>query len=383
MFNRAFLLAIVMSSTAFGQPTATVPLDELLRLYRADEATKAAPIAKSPIRASVGKIDMVGRLLGDAIEMTAQIEVTVFEADTWVTVPLFEKDKQTSIVRLPTLEDATVAVVGGRVALLAQKAHAYRFELVFRKSSQGDTQQKVDLQFLDAAQVSLKLHYDENVFRLNTAGAADGVTLYPEAGRYALSWQRLAAPQQTRTKRPPVESLVTQVNGSSVSTLAGKTVTRLVYALRLEGVRPFDLTLPDGEALERVYLNGNPLAVTPRGQAVRFDVSPERTGDNAARVEIVLSHQQSPLSLSGQLALALPSTTWNCHELFLTLHLPNSFTYQWSGGSLAQVDEAPEEMFSYDLPTPGRVLVVHQQLVERAPTVQLKYSVDLEKSYFR
>ncbi len=383
MFKAILALATLLSAVALADPTATVPLDELLRLYRAEQAAKTPEVARPPIRASVGKIEMTGRLLGGAIELTAQIEVTVLTDGEWLTLPLFEKDKNTSLVRMPQLDDGTFSVSGGQLVLVTQKAGTYRFELVFRKTAQGDSKQSVELKFPESAQVSLKVQYDENVFRLLGESEGDGVMLYPNAGRFNLQWERLKAQAFAKQKRPPVESLVTQVNGALVSTLAGRTVTRLVYTLRLEGVRSFDLTLPAGETLERVYVNGSPVTAVARGERLQLDVSPERTGGDTARVEIVLRRQHGGYALSGKLEYALPSTSWNCNELFLTLHLPEAFNYHWSGGSLAPVDAAPEETYAYDLPTPGRVVQLHQQLVERAPTVQVSYSVDLAKSYFR
>jgi hypothetical protein len=71
------------------------------------------------------------------------------------------------------------------------------------------------------------------------------------------------------------------------------------------------------------------------------------------------------------------------NDLFVTLHLPWVFEYRWAGGSLAAVEEAPSVDYAWEIPTPGKKVALHQQLVSSFASVQVAYTVDLAKSYYR
>jgi hypothetical protein len=384
--RRTLLLgALLVSGVASAEPTANVPLNELLRLYKLDDASKESDDKPPPVEASVSSIDLEGRLLDGAIELTAQFEVSVLE-DRWVAVRLFPKDERTTISHLPSVPEATFSVVDGYLVLLTQKASSFHFEIVMRRSVKAGARQRVELDVSQAAQVTLKLHVDENLFRLVSIGGTndgDAVMLYPEGGRFVVEWERLAIKQQAPRQRPPIESVITSANASIVSTLAGSTVTRIAYDLRLEGTHPIDFKLPEGESLQRVYVNGASVAASQRDGIVHLDVAPARAGDDQAHVELVTEHDQAGYALSGKLEFVLPSSSWRCNELFATLHLPQAFDYRWDDGSLALVEEAPEASYSYAIPTPGKAVRLHQQLVQRAPFARVNYSVDLEGNYYK
>ncbi len=383
MHSIIVLMALTTIAQSTAESNATVPLQELLRLYRAEQASTGAAKAPPPVRATVQKCEMVGRLLQNALEVTAQLEVVVLTQNEWVQVPLLEKDTRTSFVRLPTVESATLSVIAGQLVLVTEKPGRYQFEIVFRKSAATAGTRSVDLRVSESAQASLKLHFDESLFRVTQAPDGDGATLYPEQGRFSVNWTAVQLAQIQKRQRPPVESKVTQAVGEVISAMSGKTLTRIVYTLRLEGVRPLDLTLPAGEGLERVYLNGSPVAATLKSQSLHVEATPARSGDDTATLEIVTSHQQAGYGLSGAIDYQFPVTSWPCDELFITLHLPLAFNYQWSGGSLSPSEKTPEQTFSYELPTPGKAVALHQQLVDGLPSARVKYSVDLAQSYFR
>jgi hypothetical protein len=383
MHSIIILIALGAGTPSSADSNATVPLQELLRLYRVEQSSTDVSRPAPPVRATVQKCEMVGRLLQSALEVTAQMEVVVLAENEWVQVPLLEKDIRTSFVRLPALESATLSVVAGQLVLVTEKPGRYQFEIVFRKSTASAGTRSVDLRVSESAQSSLKLHFDESLFRVAQAPDGDGATLYPEQGRFTVNWTAVQQAQIQKRQRPPVESKVTQAVGEVISAMSGKTVTRIVYTLRLEGIRPFDLTLPLGEGLERVYLNGAPLAVATKGQSLHVEVTPARSGDDSAALEVVTSHQQAGYALSGTIDYQFPVTAWPCDELFVTLHLPLAFNYQWVGGSLSPGESTPEQTFSYELPTPGKTVALHQQLVDGLPSARVKYSVDLAQSYFR
>lgn len=62
------------------------------------------------------------------------------------------------------------------------------------------------------------------------------------------------------------------------------------------------------------------------------------------------------------------------------MHLPDVFEYRRLGGSLE-----PTDALEWSAPNmPGRALHYRQHLVASAgPTLELRYSVDLENRYFR
>src|SRR5512133_4340974 len=108
--------------------TVTLPLAELLALESAARtAARPAPSAP-PVRATVNRMEIGGRLLDAGLDATAQVEVTVV-GDGWVTVPLFEVRPGTQLASLPTVEGGLVAVVDRRLCLVAEREGADAFSL--------------------------------------------------------------------------------------------------------------------------------------------------------------------------------------------------------------------------------------------------------------
>jgi hypothetical protein len=382
----AFVLLSARVAAADGAPSATLPLEEVLRLYRASEA-KDSDDEPPPLRATVGKLEMSGRLLDGAIEIAAQVEVTVL-GDGWTTVPLFEKDARTSVARLPSVDGASFAVVGGQLAMVTAKAGTYRFEVALRKAAVArGPRQRVEIACGGAALALLRLRFDDNLFRLEGGVPdGDGVVLYPQDGRFAIEWERLGparARAEERPRRPPVESVVSAAHASIVATLDGRTLTRLLYQLRLEGAQSIEIALAEGQTLERAFVNGAAVPLAPRGRALRVEVAPARAGDESARLELVLGEKPGGWFLSGQRDYALPSLSWGVNELWVTLSLPQVFNYKWAGGSLAPADKAPEVEWSHAIPTPGKAVTLHQQLVAGGATARIAYTVDLSDSYYK
>jgi hypothetical protein len=212
--------------------------------------------------------------------------------------------------------------------------------------------------------------------------------LFPEAHAFTIEWERRTAVLETRTKvlapRPVIESIVPVAHASAVSTLEGRRIIRLRYELRFAGKKSIEIEVPEGVTLERAYLNGVSAPVEMEGSTLPIEVTPVREGDQSAVLELVLMRSKGVYFLSGSLEVELPRVSWPVNQLFLDVHLPQVFNYNWSGGSLSPVEQAPSVHYTYELPLPGKKLSFHQHLISAsAPNVTLDYAVDLEGHYYR
>lgn len=393
----AVLLALMICVMSRGEaladpaaPSATLPLPEVLRLYRETQARSEAKAPRTPLAASVGKIELSGRLLEGAVDVTAHVELSVLEAEGWVTVRLLKKDAATRISRLPTVENGVFAVVDGFLCFLTSKAGAYSFDLGFLTAAQvTGTRRRAEISYPAAALAVLKLRFDEHLFALQNADRmeeGEGYTLYPQSNRFELLWERSAqasAAKKQAARRPPIEPVITTAHASVVSTLEGRRTLRVLYTMQLEGTRPIDFTVPARQTVEKVFLNGASIPFAHKDGGLNLQVSPARAGDETARVELLLSEPQGGYALSGRLQYELPGASWNINDLYVALNLPTVFNYQWEGGSLAPSEAFADAEFTQRIPTPGKRIHLHQQLLSGAASVRVNYTVDLSGRYYR
>jgi hypothetical protein len=111
-------------------------------------------------------------------------------------------------------------------------------------------------------------------------------------------------------------------------------------------------------------------------------MEPARSGGSSAVLELLLHERPGSFHLAGEINLELPACSWPIHELFLTLHLPEVFTYSWQSGSMEPINHAPRTRFTLEMPTPGSELAFHQSLITgSSPEVTLAYTVNLEGQY--
>lgn len=375
---------------AAGSPTATLPLAEVLRLYKENQAKSQDKEVRPPVAATVGKLELAGRLLEGAIDVTAHVELSVLAADGWVTVRLLQKDAATRITRLPTVEHGVFSIAGGYLCFVTDKPGAYAFDLGFLTSAQATgPKRKAEIAYPDAALAVLKVRFDEHLFALGGGERiedGDGYTVYPQGNRFSVQWEHTAAARlvsKAAARRPPVEPVVTAAHASVVSTLEGRRIGRLLYALHFEGSRTIDFTIPPHQTVDKVFLNGASVPFRMVDRTVTLPVNPARAGDESARVELVLVEAQGGYALSGRLDYAFPAASWNVNDLFVTLSLPQVFNYQWEAGSLAPVPESTEVEFTQRIPTPGKRIHLHQQLLSTGASARIAYTVDLSGSYYR
>ncbi len=384
-----FLFLVPLVAGAQDEPTASLPLEEVLRLYKENEESQREEKVDPPFAATVNKMELFGRLLEGGIELQARFEVNVLAEGEWVSVPLMKRSATTTLSKLPAVNPAVLAIDGDWLSLVTKNSGLYSFEISLLEQAKAQGQRRTAVvDYQEATLARLLLQVDEGLFRLESTAMkqSDGIMIYPENGRFTVAWQRIAElprARQETVQRPPIESVVRRAHGSVVSTLEGKAILRLLYELSFEGSRPIVFELPEGPSLERVYLNRVPIPFTAEAAKLELDVEPRRAGDQSGTVELVLESDQGGYNLSGDLLYELPRLSWPVNELYVDVHLPEVFNYTWTGGSLSPVEESPETVFAYGIPRPGKRLSFHQYLISKtSPTLRVDYAIDLTEKYF-
>ena len=402
MRNKSICLPMILAgllpaANALGGParskdsaaTATLPLAEVLKLHHQAREKTQAPAQPPPVQATLGRLSVKARLLDGAVEAKVAIRATAL-VDHWVEIPLIALDSAIRVIELPKLNNAYLAKRRGRLSLIAegQGEHAFELSLILRAPA-APRRWQVSLRPYESTVAEMRLRFDEALFSLEAPNArrdGDDTILHPKDGRYAFSWSRRrprSPNASTRARRMPLEPVIERGIASIVSTLDGQRITRLLYELRFEGRKQLQIEVPPGHQLKKLYLNGVSQTVARTRKRLAIEVEPQRTGGDSARLELVTAQAQRSYALSGKLRLALPKLSWTTKDLYATLHLPAVFTYRWVGGSLANSESAPTARFTYQIPTPGTTVRLHQQLVQSTPDAELDYAVDLEGKYFR
>jgi hypothetical protein len=391
------MLGLLLTASA-GTPTAsevtpsgsaTVPLQELLPLY-ANAKRSGQELPAPPTDALVVKSQLKGRLTADALLVEAHFEVEVLASGRWTQVRLLQLDPGTYLTELPSLENATVGALEGQLSLVTREPGRYAFDvsLALRPAVSGPERQ-VQLRFgSHVTPVPLRLEADAAAFTLTEPAASGGedTDVYPKQGVLRVGWRTAVMPKVAKqVVRPPMEPSIPEAQASWVSTLEGKASLRVRYALRLDREQELELELPEGYRLERVLLDSVPLVPTEKEGRRVLKVAPARFGETQASLEVVLARELGVFHLSGRLKLALPRVSWPVATLQARAHFPAVFNYRREGGSMEQYEsDETDDALRPQTPLPGKVLHFRQYLVAAsAPTLELGYSVDISKSYFR
>ena len=397
-----FTLSALSLAALATEGTATVPVDQLLKLHAdAATATDAAPSearpAAPPVPATLNRVAMAGRILGDTVAIEATVKVSVLSRDEWTVVPLMTLGPDLELSELAPLSKGWLMVEGDTLNLVVNAPGTYDFPLSLSlyAADLGGGRRAARVALADPLSASLKLNYDPQRIAITEGGPvrieSDGVIVRPVDGVLQVQWAPAAeaveeaaaeaAPVAARrTREPTVDRAVVSV----VSTLEGTRLTRAWYELSFEGRASLTLDWPEHQSLKRVYINGTPMELEAEGSAITLALEPDQDGGDAGTVELVLSEEHGGYLLSGSLDFVMPTVSWPTRELACSLHLPEVFNYAWSGGSMEAYAAGPEAVFAYDVPTPGRVTSWHQELViSAAPTLRVDYDVDLEGAYYR
>jgi hypothetical protein len=219
--------------------SATLPLDEILQLYRErDEATrKEGP--PPLVAASLQKVALSGRLLDDGIDFEGHFEISVLTDDEWVQVPLFAHDAGTHLTRLPDVKGGAFAVRDGELVFLTRKRGRYAFDLsLFRTAGKQDRMRRLSIGHGEAALATCRLDIDGGLFRLRTERSVetrDGVRVLAGDDGFEIEWEVIGEIESgvgEAVSAPAIESVVSRVHASTVSTLKGRRITRILYELR-------------------------------------------------------------------------------------------------------------------------------------------------------
>jgi len=379
------------TAASVKEASATLPLEKILELYRERDAVERARDAAPPVAAALQKLELTGQLLADGIDFGAHFEVTVLGDGQWVSVPLLAYDGSSHVSSLPTVKGGAFAVSEGQLVFLTQKRGRYSFDLSFhRAAAKHDRERRVALSHGGAALATCRLEIDSGLFDLRTQEvieARDGVLVFSRGDSFEIAWEVREEAEREMAEpavAPEIESVVSRVQASTVSTLEGRRITRVLYELRFAGRKPIAIDLPADHTLERAFLNGVATVLDPEDGRVALEVAPARAGEAGGTLELVLVRSGGVFHLAGDMHFDLPAVSWPTHELFLSMHLPRVFDYAWAGGSLEPRASAPKAEYSYRVPLPGKTLHFHQVLIDAsAPDLDLDYEVDLEGHYFQ
>jgi hypothetical protein len=121
---------------------------------------------------------------------------------------------------------------------------------------------------------------------------------------------------------------------------------------------------------------------SPTERAFTVAVGPGPGGGARGLLALTLERDYGVFHLSGRLAVELPGLGWPTRVVDLEASLPAVFGYRRTGGSL-EPGAVLEEVAASTAEAPGRHLAFRQFLVGAAgPTLELAYSVDLDRRYF-
>lgn len=368
---------------------ATLPLEEILRLYTKERQESPKPVP--PLRAGVQGVALRATLLQDALEVEASLEVVVVAEDgEWTQVELLGVAATTHLAALPQLPNGMLVVRDGKLVLLTREAGRYPIKVSFLEQAlAADALRRARIALPASAPAELRVRFSSELFALAQEPVrqdAGGALLLPRNGAFEIAWRTLEVASREPEPAEPAaaaDPVIPNARASSVATLEGERITRVAYDLRFSGRRTLAFELPAGEAVQQAYLNGRAVPFAVDGRKLSVSVAPARPGGDRAQLELVLTQDMPNFLLSGTLQVELPSPAWPTSELSLELHLPEVFQYEWSGGSLSPAEKIQRVAFVYDIPEPGRALGFHQYLVRRSmPDVTLRYAVDLDGRYF-
>jgi hypothetical protein len=381
----ALLIALlaVSADSAASASTATLPLKELLPLL--DKKPEAKP--KPPVGAVVTSAQLKGRLAAEALIVEAHFEVAVLAEGEWVKVPLLPLGPDVTIISRPKPDDATVAVLDGVLTLVTSKSGPCAVDVGLSVlARQAGPRREATLALADGGPRT-PLHVEvDPAFELLDPRMPDGaVDILPHGNRWTVVWRAhgTKAVASKPAQRPPLEPAIARATATWVTTLEGKLELRVRYELQLDREQPIAIELPEGQRLQRVALNGRPIAVAPEKGLLKLSVAPADVGVAESTLEVVTAQELGVFHLSGALRLSLPRASWPIGEVIVRAHLPAVFEYRREGGSLEQLkpEKGDEEA---EATLPGRALSFRQyRIAASAPTLELSYSVDIEKSYFR
>lgn len=365
-------LLVSIFLAASSNAMVTMPLSEAMPLLQPAAVVKPM---RPPVDALLVHQSFKGKPQQDGLGLEARFEVEVLADQEWVQLPLMPLGEDTVVQSVEVQEGATVGPRDGQLVFLSARAGAYVVQVRLLVRARGEGPARTAVFAAGSGVVPLSLEADPGIFELDGADEVFAVK-----GQYAVRWKSRTQVVKNEKKEPPppLEPRVSQVAATWVTTLEGKVTSRLSYRLQLDRPQGFEVTIPDGQQLESVRVNGQVLAVAAKDGVVKLQVAPLRLGETEGKVELRLAQDIGVFHLAGSLRVALPQSSWQTDAVSLVTYLPAVFEYRRVGGSLEEGEIGEKAGL------PGRAIGFRQFLVvASSPSVELRYSVDISKSYFR
>src|SRR5262245_19995461 len=282
----ALFLMLVAAASAGAETDpetgkVTVSLAEVRRLEeRIRELEKERERAEAPpLRAAVQRFELEGRLLDDGVDFTAHVTVQVLTDATWVRVPLLRRGARTQLAALPEVKGAAFAADGAELVFVTRERGSYSFDLALSQRAERSADERpVELELADAGVARARIAYDAGLFRLagEARGGPEASVIFPQGSRLAVTWtvKTRVAEESAPVQKPELDPFVQLAHASSVATLEGRAVTRVLYDLRFAGRKTIELEIPDGVTVEHVYRNGSSVPGALAGSKLAVDVAP-------------------------------------------------------------------------------------------------------------
>jgi hypothetical protein len=379
----ALFLSLLAADVASTESVVTLPLQQLLPLLEKKAEEKPRP----PVGAMVTSAQLKGRLAADALIVDAHFEIAVLAEGDWVKVALLPLGPEMVVTNPARSDRGAVAVIDGVLTLVVSKSGRCSVDVgVSVPARRKGARRDASLALADGEpQAPLHLEVDPAFELIEPAVSDPAVDVLPRSRRWTVVWraQGTKAIAHKASPRPPLEPAIRRATATWVSTLEGKLETRVRYVLQLDREQPIEIELPEGQGLQRVAVNGRPIKSEPHDGVLQLVVAPSEVGTAESTLEVVTAQELGVFHLSGGLRLSLPRASWPIDEVVAHAHLPAVFEYRREGGSLELLG-ADDGDLEADGALPGRKLSLRQQRVNgSAPSLELSYSVDIEKSYFR
>ncbi len=366
------IVPLLLAVAASGG-TVTIPLSEAPALLNPIATKAPAP----PVDVLLIEQALRAKPEQDGLSVDARFTLEVLADETWVQLPLMPLGADVVVKDLDMPDGSIVAPRNGQLVFLSSHKGKYAVGAKLLVRTKADGAGRAATFGAPAGAVPLSVDADPGIFELQGPNE-----VFPADGRYAVRWRPRSelAKAETREPPPPLEPRVNTLGATWVTTLEGRVTAQLTYALVLDRPQPFEVTIPEGQTLESVRVNGQVVPAAANGRVLTLQVAPVRLGETTGAVELRLSQNIGVFHLTGKLRVALPTSSWQTDFVGLRTYLPAVFEYRRTGGSL----ESGVPAFPAAAALPGREITFRQFLVvASSPSVELAYSVDISKSYFR
>ena len=261
------VVLLVLLTMAAPSATVTMPLADAMPLMY--PAAKEEQAVRPPVEVLLVHQTLKGKPQQDGLIIDGNFVVEVLADKTWSQLVLLPLGPDVVVQQLESPEGATLAPRGGQLVFLSARAGRYVFNvrLLVRAHIDGAARSAILGAPVSSGLVPLALEADPGIFELQ---GADEV--FPVEGRYTVKWRARThvAPVEKREPPPPLEPKIKQLSATWVTTLEGRVTARLTYRLLLDRPQPLEVTVPEGQQLESVRVNGQVQTGVAKGGVLKL-----------------------------------------------------------------------------------------------------------------